>query len=501
MTKSKEERILDKAAHDVMRADLKDKKGNKEKDDFAQLVDAHNNFEPPRQGDIIDTKVVQVSTDGLLLDMGTKSEGFMPWQEFSQKEGEKPQVGDEFKAYISGKDKKGHFLLSKKEAHLRLDWTTFEKAFEEGKSIGVKVEKVVKGGLLASLGIVQAFIPASHVSLQKEKDLKKFIGRNLSVRVIELQKRSNNIVISRKLSLLEEKEKRKEKTLASLEEGKTVMGKVNSITKFGVFVDLGGIDGLIYPENLSWGWVNDPHEIVSVGDKIKTEVLRLDREKKKISLGLKQTKPDPWTLVEEKYRVGSNVVGKVTHLTNFGAFIEIEEGVEGLLHVSDISWHKRIAHPKELLAKGKKLEVKILDINVKKKKISLGLKQTEPDPWEKLLEEYQIGNRISGRVEQITNFGVFVNLAPGVDGFIHVSQLDKEYISHPEMITSVGTQIEAEIVEIDQEKRRIRLSIRQLKEKDGKEQTSRTSVQEDEMLIGDFVGEKMKEKLKGNFGK
>ena len=315
VTKSKEERILNKAAHDVMRADLKSEE-EKEKDDFAQMVDAHNNFEPPRQGDIIDTKVVQVSTDGLLLDMGTKSEGFMPWQEFSQKEGKRPQVGDEFKAYISGKDKNGHFLLSKKEAHLHLDWAKFEKAFEEGKSIKVKVEKVVKGGLLASLGVVQAFIPASHLSLQKEKDLKKFIGRNLSVRVIELQKRSNNVVISRKFSLLEEKEKRKEKTLAGLEEGKIVMGKVNSITKFGVFVDLGGIDGLIYPENLSWGWVNDPHEVISIGDKIKTRVLKLDREKKKISLGLRQTKPDPWTLVGEKYGVGSIVAGSNEFITN-----------------------------------------------------------------------------------------------------------------------------------------------------------------------------------------
>ena len=500
MTRSKEERILEKAADNVMRADL-DRKAEKEKNDFTQLVEAYNNFQPPRQGDIIDTKVVQVSTDGILLDMGAKSEGFMPWQEFSQKEGKRPEIGDAFKTYISGKDKNGQFLLSKKEADLRLDWTKFEKAFEEGKSIKVKVEKVVKGGLLASLGVVNAFIPASHVSLQKEKDLKKFMGRNLTVRVIEVKKRSNNVVLSRKFLLLEEREKRKEKTLAGLEEGKIVMGKVGSITKFGVFVDLGGIDGLIYPENLSWGWVNDLHEVLSVGDKIKVRVLKLDREKKKISLGLKQTKPDPWTLAGEKYRVDSDVVGKVTHLTNFGAFIEIEEGLEGLLHVSDISWDKRIAHPKEVLVKGEKVEVKILDIDVEKKRISLGLKQTKPDPWKKLLEEYRVGDRISGKVEQITNFGVFVNLAPGVDGFIHVSELDKEYISHPQMVTSVGSQIKAEIVEINREKRRIRLSIRQLKEKGSGEETGHLPPQEDEVVIGDFIEEKIREKLKGNFGK
>ena len=500
VTKSKEERILDKAADKVIRADL-DKEAKKEKNDFTELVEAYKNFQPPKQGDVIDTKVVQVTNDGMLLDMGTKSEGFMPCQEFSQKEDKKPEVGDQFKSYISGKDKNGQFLLSKKEADLHLNWAKFEAAFEEGKNIQVKVEKVVKGGLLASLGVVKAFIPASHVSLQKENNLERFIGRNLTVRVIELEKRSNNIVLSHKFVLLEEREKRKEKTLAGLEEGNTVMGKVSSITKFGVFVDLGGIDGLIYPESLSWGWVNDPYEVVSVGQKIRVRILKLDREKRKISLGLKQTKPDPWTLAEEKYRIGSNVVGKVTHLTNFGAFIEIEEGLEGLLHASDISWDRRIAHPKEVLVKGKKAEVKILDIDVKKKRISLGLKQTEPDPWKKLLGEYGVGDKVSGRVEQITNFGVFVNLAPGVDGFIHISELDKEYTSHPGTVTSVGSQIEARIVEIDTQKRRIRLSIRQLRERENREEAGYVSPKEDEIVIGDFVEEKIKEKLKGNFGK
>lgn len=500
VAKSKEQRILDKAADKVMRADL-DKEVEKEKTEFTELVEAYDNFQPPKQGDIVDTKVVQVTSDGVLLDMGTKSEGFMSWQEFSQKQAKKPEVGDEFKSYISGKDKNGQFLLSKKEADVRLDWAKFEEAFEKGRNVRVKAEKVVKGGLLASLGVVKAFIPASHVSLQKERNLEKFMGKNLTARVIEIKKRSNNVVLSRKFLLLEEREKRKEKTLASLEEGKIVMGKVSSITKFGVFVDLGGIDGLIYPESLSWGWVNDPHEVVSVGQKIRVQVLKLDREKRKISLGLKQTKPDPWTLAEEKYRIGSNVVGKVTHLTNFGAFVEIEEGLEGLLHVSDISWDRRIAHPKEVLVTGKKAEVKILDIDVKKKRISLGLKQTEPDPWKKLLEEYGVGDKVSGKVEQITNFGVFVNLAPGVDGFIHISELDKEYISHPEIITSVGSQIEARIVEIDREKRRIRLSIRQLKERKDREETGSLSPKEDEVVIGDFVEEKIKEKLKGNFGK
>ena len=392
--------------------------------------------------------------------------------------------------------------MSKKEADLYLSWAEFEDAFEEGKSVAVKVEKVIKGGLLASLGLVKAFIPASHVSLQRENDLQKFIGKNLAARVIELKKNSNNVVLSHKFVLLEEREKRKDKTLATLEEGKTVMGKVSSITRFGVFVDLGGIDGLIYPESLSWGWVNDPHEIVSVGQKIKVRVLKLDIEKRRISLGLKQTKPDPWTLAEKKYQIGSNVVGKVTHLTNFGAFLEIEEGLEGLLHVSDISWDRRIAHPREVLAKGKKTEVKILDVDVKKRRISLGLKQTEPDPWKKLLGEYGVGDKVSGRVEQITNFGVFVNFAPGVDGLIHISELDKEYTSHPETVTSVGSQIEAKIVEIDTEKRRIRLSIRQLREReDKKEKADYFAPKEDEVVIGDFVEEKIKEKLKGNLGK
>lgn len=477
----------------------------KEKELFAHLVKKYQNPVPPREGDIIKAKVVEVSRNGVLLDVGMKSEGFMPWEEYESFSGEVPRVGDSMNVYVMRKSESGRLFLSKKEADFRMDWAKFAQAFEEGKPIQVKVAKVVKGGLLASVGSLNCFIPASHVSLKKKVDLNRYPGKTLEVRVIELDKKSKNIVVSRKFLELEEKEKRKEQTLESLEEGKIVRGRVNSITKFGVFVDLGGIDGLIHPENLSWGWVKNPRDVVNINQEIKVKVLKLDREKGKISLGLKQTRPDPWTVVEGKYQVGSIVAGKVTHLTNFGAFVEIEEGLEGLIHISDLSWDKRISHPKEVVYVGQNVKVKILDINAKEKRIALGLKQTEPDPWQKLTEKYDVGDIISGKVQEITNFGVFVNLAPGIDGLIHISELDSDYVHHPEKITSVGETIRAEIVEIDSEKRRIRLSVKKLKEKEEKEKEETASPlpggEDDGIVIGDFIKDEIREKLRQGFSK
>jgi len=513
MPKSKEERILDKAADRVMR-EKKEKK--EESENFAQIIRKCKNFHFPKKGEIIEAKVVQTSKEGILMDIGAKSEGFMSWKELDGKEEKTLQPGETMRVYVSPKSKGEHLLLSKREADFRLDWAKFEEAFKQSKPIVIKIEKMMKGGFLARLNSLSAFLHASHISLKKRDNLKKFVGEKISVKVIELNKSSKNIVLSRKLLLLEEKEKRKEKTLAGLKEGQIVTGKVNSITKFGIFVDLGGIDGLVYPENLSWGWVKDPQRLLSKGDKIKIKILKLDKEKGKISLGLKQTKPDPWQEIEKKYEIGSIVSGKVTHLTNFGAFIEIEEGLEGLIHVSDFSWDKRIEHPAETLKEEEIVEVKILDIDVKKRKIALGLKQTKPDPWKKLLQKYKVGDMILGKVQQITNFGVFVSLAPGIDGLIHVSELDKEYVSHPEKITSAGDEIRAEVVEIDKEKRRIRLSVRQLietqrkKEKEIKRKIKQTkkikkeniiisSSEENEIVIGDFIKEEMKEKLRKSF--
>jgi len=519
VAKSKEEKMLDKVANNIIRASTEEENKiiqpagkekasevKEERELFANLVKKYENPVPPREGDIIKAKVVEISREGMLLDVGMKSEGFMPWEEYGSPSDRIPQTGESMNVYVMRKSETGRLFLSKKEADFRLDWAKFVEAFEEGKPIQVKVTKVVKGGLLASVGCLNCFIPASHVSLKRNVDLNKYPGKTLEVRVIELDKKSKNIVVSRKFLELEEKEKRKEKTLASLEEGKIVRGRVNSITKFGVFVDLGGIDGLIHPENLSWGWVKNPREVVNLNQEIEVKVLKLDRDKGKISLGLKQTRPDPWSLVEEKYEVGLMIAGKVTHLTNFGAFVEIEEGLEGLIHISDLSWDKRISHPKEVVYVGQTLRVKILEINAKEKRVALGLKQTQPDPWQKLMEKYKVGDVVSGKVQEITNFGVFVNLAPGIDGLIHVSELDNEYVHHPEKITSVGEKIRAEIVEIDPEKRRIRLSVKKLKEKEekGKEKLTSPAVSSDEdegVVIGDFIKEEIREKLRQGFSR
>jgi len=430
------------------------------KKDFGKLVEEYS-LSTVEENGIIKAKVVQVTDEGILMDIGMKREGFMPWGEFSFPREKAPELGEVIKVCISQR-KKGQFLLSKKEADLRLSWAKFEEAFKEGKPLIVKVEKVVKGGLLSSFGSLKAFIPSSHISLKKKNDLKRFVGKNIKVRVIKLEKRLKNIVLSRKFLLLEEKEKRKDRTLSKLEEGKTINGRVGSITDFGVFVDLGGVDGLIHPENLSWGWVKDPHQVVSLGEKIEVVILKLDRDKRKISLGLKQTQPDPWSDVEKKYQVGSKIKGKVTHLTNFGAFVEVEKGLEGLIHISDLTWDKYVQHPQEILREEEEVEVKILDIDIEKRKISLGLKQTKPEPWEKLLKECKKGDIISGKVQEVTNFGIFVNLIPGVDGFIHISELSKEYVPDPKKIVSVGEEIKAKVINIDLEKKRIRLSVKEI---------------------------------------
>lgn len=540
MAKSKEENMLDRAADSLIKASAeeentthqkeqkktdreeKEEKITKKKDDqeallqeknekelFAHLVKKYENPAPIREGDIISAKVVQTSKEGVLLDVGMKSEGFMPWEEYRSSSDEIPQIGEKMNVYVMRKTKVGRPLLSKKEADFRLDWGKFAEAFEKGKPIQVKTIKVVKGGLLATIGCLKCFVPASHVSLKRNVNLKRYIGKNLEVRVIELDRKAKNVVVSRKFLELEEKEKRKEEVLLNLEEGKIVQGKVSSITKFGVFIDLGGIDGLIHPENLSWGWVKDAREIVNVGDEIKVKVLKLDRDREKVSLGLKQTKPDPWSVVEENYEVGSKVKGKVTHLTNFGAFVEIEEGLEGLIHISDLSWDKRTSHPKEIVYVGQAVEVKILDINPKEKRMALGLKQTQPDPWQKLTEKYKVGDIVSGKVQEITNFGVFVNLLPSIDGLIHVSELDNEYVQHPGKVASVGEEIRAEIVEIDPQKRRIRLSVKRLREKEQKREKEKSGDQtqasenegDDEVVIGDFIRDDVRKKLKQEFSR
>ena len=482
-------------------------KEEKEKKLFAHLVKKYENPAPIKEGDIINAKVVQTSKNGVLLDVGMKSEGFMSWEEYKSPLDKIPQIGEKMNVYVMRKSEAGRLFLSKKEADFRLDWAKFTEAFEEGKPIQVKVTKVVKGGLLATIGYLSCFIPASHISLKRNVNPKQYLEKTLEVRIIELDKRSKNVVVSRKFLELEEKEQRKEKVLLSLEEEKIVRGKVTSITKFGVFVDLGGIDGLIHPENLSWGWVKDPGEVVNVGEEIEIKVLKLDKDKAKISLGLKQTKPDPWSIVEEKYKVGSEVGGKVTHLTNFGAFVEIEKGLEGLIHISDLSWDKRISHSKEVVYVGQQVTAKILDIKPNDKRMALGLKQTQPDPWQRLIEKYKVGDIISGKVQEITDFGIFVNLLPGIDGLVHISELDSEYVHHPQKVTSVGKEINAQIVEIDHEKRRIRLSVKKLKEREGKgakgEEKDNQAVVSDEadgrVVIGDFLREEVREKLKQDF--
>jgi len=402
-----------------------------EEQNYEQLLDQYG-ARKFAEGEVMKGTVLKITDTDVIVDIGYKSEGVIPAAQFIDPSGRVTiKVGDVIDVLLEDtEDMEGHIVLSKEKAEKVKVWEEVEKAYNENSIIRGRVIERIKGGLSVDIGI-RAFLPGSQIDVRPVKNLDSLKGREIECRVIKLNRKRGNIVLSPKLVLENEQARKKAFTLEVLKEDADVRGIVKNITDYGVFVDLGGIDGLLHVTDLSWGRVNHPSEMFNVGDEITVKILKYDREKERVSLGYKQLTPDPWTLVRQVYPIGARVTGKVVNLTDYGAFVELEPGVEGLIHVSEMSWSKRVKHPSKMLQVGQDVEAVILDIDLDNRRISLGLKQTEPDPWSTLAERYAIGSVISGRVRNLTDFGAFIEVEEGIDGLVHVSDISPRRIKHP----------------------------------------------------------------------
>jgi small subunit ribosomal protein S1 len=414
------------------------------------------------EGEVVRGRVVHVGTSEVLVDVGYKSEGAIPIEEF-HRHGALPKVGEEIEVYLEAKeDSEGLIVLSKDKADKIKVWDAITQAYEKSQPVEGRVVEVVKGGLAVDVG-VKAFLPGSQVDLRPVKNLASMVGQQIRAKVIKLNRRRGNVVLSRRSVLEEEREEKKKHTLEVLNEGMVLTGTVKNITDYGAFIDLGGIDGLLHVTDMSWGRVGHPSEIFQVGDQVEVVVLHFDRESGRVSLGYKQKSNDPWETVETRFAPGTKTHGRVVSLTNYGAFVELEPGVEGLVHVSEMSWTRRVRHPSKLVNVGDEVEVIVLDVNRAAKRISLGMKQVEPDPWTTIEERYKPGTRVSGKVRNLTDFGAFVELEPGVDGLLHISDMSwTRNVGHPSEILKKGQDIETQILNIDRDNKRISLGLKQI---------------------------------------
>ncbi len=417
-----------------------------------------------REGTIVRGTVVEVLENEVLVDVGFKSEGAIPITEFRGQG--RIKVGDILDVYLEKiENQDGLISLSKEKADFLMVWDDIKTAYDTHRVVHGVVDRRIKGGLVIKLMGVDAFLPGSQVALRQVPDLDALLRETLEFRIIKINKRRRNIVVSRRVVLEEERERKKRKLIAELEKGQIRKGVVKNITDFGAFVDLGGIDGLLHITDLSWGRVNHPNEMVNIGDEIEVKVLEFDRERERISLGLKQLQEYPWEDVEAKYTEGKLVKGKVVSITNYGAFVELEKGIEGLIHISEMSWTRNVRHPSKIVSLGEDVEVMVLKVDKESEKISLGLKQAEPDPWETLEERFPVGTKLTGKVRNLTDFGAFVEVEEGIDGLVHISDMSwTKRIRHPKEIVKKGDTVEVVILDINQERRRISLGIKQMQE-------------------------------------
>ncbi len=420
-------------------------------------------FKNLQEGSLVDGRVVAFLPDGVVIDIGYKSEGIIPQSEFSGDELKQLAVGSPIQVFLeSREDMDGNLLLSKEKADRMKVWGDLEKLQESGAPINGKIISRVKGGLIIDIG-VKAFLPGSQVDLRPTRDLDRLLGQTVPVKIIKMNHLRSNVVVSRRVLLEETREKRRQETLSNIQEGQWIDGVVKNITEYGAFVDLGGVDGLLHITDMSWGRISHPSEVLSVGQKASVMILRHDRETGRISLGFKQRSVDPWLLADQAYPIGSRVKGKVVSVTDYGAFVELEPGVEGLIHISEMSWSHEVKHPSKLVSVGQAVNAVVLSIDPKARKISLGMKQTESNPWEVVEQKYPIGSVIEGTVKSLTDFGVFVGLEEGIDGLIHVSDLSwTKRVTHPSEVVAKGDKIKAVVLKIDPAKERLSLGYKQL---------------------------------------
>ena len=428
-----------------------------------QLIEQYAVPEPATSGsEVFEGRVIAVNDLGLVVDVGGKFEGLVPAQEFVETGGIHFAPGDLIEVERLSEHKEGYVLLSHIRAHRRVVWQRIESSYKENRSFTGRIVDRIKGGLVVDIG-VRAFLPASQLDLKPTHDLEAWKDREIECRVLKLNRKRGNVVVSRRAILEEEQKKQRNALADSLTEGSVVTGKVKNITDYGVFVDLGGLDGLLHISDLVWGRISHPSEAVSQGQEIEVQILKFDKEKMRISLGRKQLLPDPWATVPERFPVGSRLRGKVMGVTDYGAFVQIEPGIEGLVHVSEMTWSKRAKHPSKLVNPGDEVEVVVLDLNSEQRRISLGLKQTLPDPWAGVSEKYPVNSVVTGRVRNLVEFGAFVEIEEGVEGLIHISDFSwKERVKHPSEKLKKGEEVQAKVLKIDGEHRRLSLGLKQL---------------------------------------
>ena len=421
-------------------------------------------FKNLEEGTITEGRIVAVTKDKVVVDIGYKSEGMIQNDQFSTEELQNIKVGDRLQVYIEEcEDEDGNLVLSKEKADKMKIWEELEKLFNDGKSIDGKIVARIKGGMMVDIG-VKAFLPGSQIDLHPVRDLDGLVGRTFPLKIIKINHRRGNVVVSRRVLLEETRDSKRKTTLSTLKEGQLIQGQVKNITDYGAFIDLGGIDGLLHITDMSWGRVGHPSEMFNIGDKVEVSVLKYDRETGRISLGLKQKSADPWTGVATKYAIGTRVRGRVVSLTDYGAFIELEPGVEGLVHVSVMSWTHEVRHPSRVVSIGDQVEAAVLNVDPASRKISLGMKQTAPNPWDMVEGKYAIGTHIEGKVKSLTDFGAFIGLEEGIDGLIHISDMSwTKHIKHPSELFKKGQKVEAVVLRIDKEKERLSLGYKQLK--------------------------------------
>jgi len=426
----------------------------------ALYEETFRNFE---EGSIVEGRVVAISKDKVVVVIGYKSEGSIPTDQFSSEELQALKVDDRLQVYIEEReDAEGNLILSKEKADKMKVWEELEKSYKEEKVVEGRILSRIKGGMMVDIG-VKAFLPGSQIDLHPVRDLDSLVGRSFPLKIIKINHRRGNVVVSRRVLLEESRDKKRQTTLSSLKEGQTIQGTVKNITDYGAFIDLGGIDGLLHITDMSWGRVGHPSELFVVGDKVEVVVLKYDRETGRISLGLKQKTTDPWTNVAARYPVTSRVRGKVVSLTDYGAFVELEPGIEGLVHVSEMSWTHEVRHPSRVVSVGDQVEAAVLNVDPGSRKISLGMKQTAPNPWDMVETKYPSGTRIEGKVKSLTDFGAFIGLDEGIDGLIHISDMSwTRHIKHPTELFKKGQKVEAVVLRIDKEKERLSLGYKQL---------------------------------------
>ena len=431
-----------------------------------QLLDQFAVPEPAvAEGEIFDGRVLAVTDAGVIVDVGGKFEGLVPAQEFVDS-GSPIQFGKGQTIEVERlhEQKNGYVLLSHVRAHRRRVWERIEKSYREHATITGKVTERIKGGLVIDIG-VRAFLPASQIELRPVHDLDTWKDRDIDVRVLKLNRKRGNVVVSRRAILEEEQKSKRDELMASLSEGSVITGRVKNVTDYGVFVDLGGIDGLLHVSDLVWGRVPHPSAIVKPGDELEVQILKFDKDKQRISLGRKQLLPDPWATVPERFAVGTRIQGKIVGVTDYGAFVQIEPGVEGLVHVSEMSWSKRTKHPSKMVKAGDEVEVTVLEVKTDQRRISLGLKQTMPDPWNAAAEKYPVGTIVNGRIRNLADFGAFVEIEEGMEGLIHISDISwTERLKHPSEKFKKGDAVEAKVLKVDSQNRRLSLGIKQVKD-------------------------------------